>query len=288
MFWLWTLIAFAWIFVLLLSLRNRKQTSPSQSATRKYHYDKTIPKIIYTFWDSPVTLPPIVEKSISTWKKHCPDYEIRILDYENTKHMGIRHKDSHARYSDFVRLYVLEKTGGIWIDASVFLNKPVDDWLTHEHDYTGYNAMYHETDYRFPVVESWFMAAPKGSPFIRDWKNEFFRANDFDTIGDYVDDLLKKGVDDQKIGLIDNGHYLAVYLAAQYCQQNIGKYDLNLMSSDDDAYKHVMSTPLKWFGNEQAVNELCDNIKQYKKTTKMIKLTSEHRKYIDEDCISKL
>lgn len=291
---MWVLIAFAWIFVLLLSLRNRKGSPPPRSPSsspphQKDHYDKTVPKIIYTFWDSPDTLPPIVEKSISTWKKHCPDYEIRVLNYENTNHMGIKHKDSHARYSDFVRLYCLDETGGIWMDASVFLNRPIDDWLVHEYDYTGYYGEYHTSNKEWPVVESWFMAAPKGSPFIRDWKNEFFRANDFESMGEYADDLLEKGVDAQKFH--DNVNYLAVYLASQYCIQKLGHaYDLNLMSSDEDAIKYIIDNknPLMWLWGEPAVSDLCENLEKYKNTTRMIKITNVQRPHLTDECVSKL
>jgi hypothetical protein len=287
--WIWILIILAWLLVLAISIRNRRHPPhPPSTETNTHYYSKTIPKIIYTFWDSP-TLPHIVEKSIDTWKKFCPDYEVRILNYDNTSHMGIKHKDSHARYSDFARLYALEETGGIWMDASVFLNKPIDDWLTHDHDYTGYYGEYHTTVKEWPVVETWFMAAPKGSPFIKDWKNEFFRANEFDSMGEYVDDLLEKGVDAQNFH--DSVNYLAVYLANQYCIQKLGReYDLNLMNSDKDAMKYILesSHPLMWLWGEPAVNELCDNLEKYKETTRMIKITNVQRPHMKEECVSKL
>lgn len=289
--WIWILILFAWLVVLGISVRNRRRPPPQppSTETNTYYYSKEIPKIIYTFWDSyPENVPPIVEKSIDTWKKYCPGYDIRVLNYENTSHMGIRHKDSHARYADFVRLYVLEKTGGIWMDASVFLQKPLDDWLTYDYDYTGYYAEYNTDINEWPVVESWFMAAPKGSPFVRDWKNEFFRANEFETIGDYADDVLSKGVDTQRFGIVDNGHYLAIYLAEQYCVQKLErKYNLNLMSCDVDAFKYKVDTPMFWLWGLPSVNNLCDNIEEYK-NVKMVKISNDHRKYIDETCISKL
>lgn len=291
--WVWILIAFAWLFVLLLSIYNRKETPSKpkpQSEDVVGYYDKTIPKIIYTFWDSPESLPPIVEKSIDTWKKYCPDYEIRILDYENTKHMGIKHKDSHARYSDFVRLYVLAETGGIWIDASIFLQRPLDDWIKPGYDYTGYYAEFFDlTDLEFPVIESWFMAAPKGSPFIRDWKNEFFRSNEYETMSEYTDELTSKyDVDPQLLHF--NLPYLAIHMAAQYCVQKLGPYTLNLLSADKDALKHVMDSPFNWFMGLPVVENLCKNIDNYKTTTNMIKITSGHRSHLEprKSCVEQL
>lgn len=284
------IVVLLWVFVIVLSLINRKNKPKEPESTSVYTVPNQLPpKIIYTFWDSD-KLPLIVKASVETWKKHCPEYEIRILNYENTKHMGIRHRDSHARYADFVRLYCLDETGGIWIDASVFLQKPLDDWIVPGYDYTGYYSEYQTTKKDFPVVETWFMCAPKGSKFIADWKNEFFRANEFENMGEYTDDLLKRGVDPQNFDF--NVNYLAVYLAAQYCQQKLGPYNMNLSSSDKDAMRYILESkhPLMWLWGEPSVNELCDNLKQYKDTTKMIKITNVQRSSLvkKEDCVSKL
>ncbi len=285
-------IILAYIVVIVLSLLNRRWRRHKEPVKESVHLQKPNqlpPKIIYAFWDSD-EFPPIVKASIETWKRHCPEYEIRIMNYENTKHMNIRHRDSHARYSDFVRLWCLAETGGVWIDASVFLQRPIDDWLTPGYDYTGYYGEYNTTAKEFPVVETWFMAAPKGSKFINDWKNEFFRANDFDSMGDYVDDLLTRGIDSQNFDF--NVNYLAVYLAAQYCQQKLGPYDLNLMSSDKDGVKYIIDSkhPLMWLWGEPSVNELCENLKQYKETTNMIKITNVQRPHLEKNtsCVTKL
>ena len=38
-----------------------------------------IPKKIHYIWLGGKPLPKIAEKCIKSWKKHCPDYEIRIV-----------------------------------------------------------------------------------------------------------------------------------------------------------------------------------------------------------------
>lgn len=284
----WVFIALAYVVTVLISLFNRrKHKEPVKQSVHLTKPNQLPPKIIYTFWNSD-DLPHIVKKSIETWKTHCPDYEIRIMNYENTKHMGIRHRDSHARYSDFVRLYCLAETGGIWIDGSVFLQRPIDDWITPGYDYTGYYSEYQTK--KWPVVETWFIAAPRGSNFVQDWKNEFFRANDFETMGDYVDDLLARWVDPQDFGF--NVNYLAVYLAAQYCIQKLGPYELNLIDSDKDAAKHVIDNvnPIMWLWGKPAVDDLCEKIKERKETTNMIKITNVHRPHLEKnkECIKNL
>ena len=39
-----------------------------------------IPKVIHYIWLGGQPLPKIAEKCISSWKKYCPDYEIKRWD----------------------------------------------------------------------------------------------------------------------------------------------------------------------------------------------------------------
>ena len=90
-----------------------------------------IPNIIWAYWDNE-NLPEIVKICTESWKKHNPDYQIVILNNRTLKHylpnIDIssmpRSKDFPARFSDFVRIFILEKYGGIWIDASSICNQP--------------------------------------------------------------------------------------------------------------------------------------------------------------------
>ena len=79
-------------------------------------------------------------------------------------------------------------------------------------------------------------------------------------------------------------------MAAQYCIQKLGPYEpgLNLLSADKDALKHSISDPLKWIAPAVVVDELCENLKQYKETTNMIKITNLQRTHMNDDCATKL
>jgi hypothetical protein len=283
--WAWAQIVLAYVLVLVISLVNRtRRIKPRDPEPGSRVVSGSVPKIIYTFWDSQ-TIPPIVKACIDTWKRHCPDYEIRVMNYENTKHMEIRHRDSHARYSDFVRLHCLSETGGVWIDATVILQRPIDDEFIRggSYDYSGYVFSQNTTRQEFPVIESWFMVAPKGSRLVADWKHEFFRANEFDSMCDYVDDLLQRGVDKQRIR---REWYLAVYIACQYCVQNFGPYEnVYTVEAADDAMKYIIDTPflLRW------IPGVCGNnlVKNYETkgydSCRMIKLVSNDRQSITDE-----
>lgn len=285
----WTPIVLAYVLVLAISLVNRsRRIKPRDPEPGSREGGGEVPKIIYTFWDSP-KIPRIVQTCVDTWKKHCPGYEIRIMNYENTSHIPIKHRYPHARYADFVRLYCLAETGGIWIDATVILQRSIDDeFFVKGCDYAGYTLSRNTTRSDIPVIENWFMVAPKGSRLVADWKHEFFRANDFDSIGEYVDDLLQRGVDKQRIR---REWYFSCYLACQYCQQNFEPYEnLVLVEAADDALKYIMDVPLalRW------IPGVCGNnlVKNYETkgydSCRMIKLVSNDRQSITDEFLDNI
>lgn len=42
-------------------------------------------KQIFTFWEPKNKIPAYIQLCIKTWYKILPDYEIKILDYDNIK-----------------------------------------------------------------------------------------------------------------------------------------------------------------------------------------------------------
>lgn len=168
------------------------------------------------------------------------------------------------------------------MDASILLNRPLDSFLK-QGSFNGYYLNDWTENKNWPVVESWFFAAPKGDPFARDWKEEYFRANEFENMGDYVDDLITdKKVDTQAIhhSFI---HYLAMHIAAQYCVQKKGPYrDMNLVRAEDDALRYLAKND---WNVQESVEDLCKNMKP---DTNMIKFRNLERKYLTDDCVTKL
>ena len=229
-----------------------------------------IPKIIWTYWHTD-ELPEVVQKCIDSWKKHCPDHEIRVLHEKDTT--KYRHSDDFVqRHADFVRLDKLYEHGGIWMDASVFLNQSLD-WVHDDpRDFIGYKFDRNSRSGR-DYVENWFMAAPKGSKLISDWRNEFQRYNNYDTVDDYLKHEMK-GVD---LGdVIDTNYYLA-YAVVQKCMQKYGPYDVKLVQADSDGFKHLEDVGWDY---KKAADNFCDG--KYK-DTKMTKLTKGERDQVLEN-----
>lgn len=86
-------------------------------------------KKIFTFWEPSEKIPGYLKLCIKTWKKFLPDYEIEILDYGKVKmYIGdvlfskIISKDMKlATQSDAIRVAILQKYGGIWLDTDTII-----------------------------------------------------------------------------------------------------------------------------------------------------------------------
>lgn len=86
-----------------------------------------IPKIIHYCWFGGNPLPTDVKRCIESWKKMCPDYEIKRWDESNFDVNA--HPFTKAAYeakawafvSDYARLKVVCDNGGIYLDVDYFL-----------------------------------------------------------------------------------------------------------------------------------------------------------------------
>lgn len=95
-----------------------------------------IPKIIHYCWFGGRKLPALAEKCILSWKKYCPDYEIKEWNEQNFDINQILYVQQaytvgkYAFVSDYARFCVLEQYGGIYMDTDVELLCPLDDILS--------------------------------------------------------------------------------------------------------------------------------------------------------------
>lgn len=198
------------------------------------NFQSEIPKIIWTYWDG--ELSEFASECISTWYKTNPDWQVVILNKENLRdHLpdvdifSFKYADTPARTSDFIRLHVLAKHGGVWCDATSIIPKSLN-WIDPKYDYTGYR----KTNEGFKEIESWFFACKPGCDFVTKWRDEFTRMNSYDTLDDYIRDVESEGV---QISQIDDLPYLVIYVA---CQRVIPTVDTDKLFLIDvrDHQKH--------------------------------------------------
>lgn len=99
--------------------------------------EKKIPKIIHYCWFGPDELPQKSLDFIQTWKNKCPDYKIMfwnehtydVFSQEYTK--SAYNHEKWAFVSDYVRLAVLKKYGGIYLDTDVEVVRSLDKLLNN-------------------------------------------------------------------------------------------------------------------------------------------------------------
>lgn len=96
-----------------------------------------IPKIIHYCWFGGNPLSQEAEGFIASWKKYCPDFEIREWNESNfdiTCNAYVREAYEAKKWAfvtDYVRLWALDRYGGIYMDTDVELLKPIDRFLEH-------------------------------------------------------------------------------------------------------------------------------------------------------------
>lgn len=92
-----------------------------------------IPKVIHYCWFGGKPLPELAIKCINSWKKYCPDYEIKewnennfdicMCDYTKEAYKN----EKWAFVSDYARFWILYNYGGIYFDTDVELLAHIDD-----------------------------------------------------------------------------------------------------------------------------------------------------------------
>lgn len=82
-------------------------------------------------------MPDIVKKCVQSWKKYCPDYEIRQWDESNFDVTQNEYcyeayqAKKWAFVADYARLKVLEKYGGIYVDTDEEIIKDISPLLNY-------------------------------------------------------------------------------------------------------------------------------------------------------------
>lgn len=130
-----------------------------------------IPKKIHYCWFGGGELTSKAKKCIDSWKKYCPDYEIiewnednfDINQNEYTKMCYSEKK--YAFLSDYARLKVVYKNGGIYFDVDVEVIKNFDELL-------GNNAFFGFETKEFVNTGVGF-GAEKENPVVQTMINEY-------------------------------------------------------------------------------------------------------------------
>lgn len=137
--------------------------------------ESAVSRIIWSAWLQGLdNAPEMVNVCLESHQKHLPGYEFRVLDMENYRQwveLPEWVEEKYARgmipaalFSDVLRVAVLKRYGGVWMDASVlctgFGNQQLQkQWTEVENSRFAVFRYYRKGD-RYPSgLSNWFIAA---------------------------------------------------------------------------------------------------------------------------------
>ena len=251
---------------------------------------KEIPRTIWTYWDTD-HFPEIIQKSIDKIKQMNPGWEVNVLSPSNLKKylpdvdiFSFKFADTKPRQSDFVRLHILPKYGGIWCDASI-VPRTSFEWVINEQkarnvEFIGFYREAATTRPEYPVIESWFFACIEGCDFVSKLRDELEVMNTLEKESDYKENVKARGVDIQDIPQPD---YLNIYLSAQAVMQTQMTPSeiadkIYVMKSEDGPFKHSI---LNDWNEPKSMKWLCEQPKD--ELPSLIKIYGNERRAIEND-----
>lgn len=97
-----------------------------------------IPKVIHAFWFSKDRMPENYRMCLNSWKKYAPDFEIKIWNLDTYKPVSCLFFDqaisegNWAFASDYARVDLLRRYGGVYMDLDVEMIRPIDELLYND------------------------------------------------------------------------------------------------------------------------------------------------------------
>eukprot|EP00933_Yihiella_yeosuensis_P033684 TRINITY_DN27339_c0_g1_i1.p1 TRINITY_DN27339_c0_g1~~TRINITY_DN27339_c0_g1_i1.p1 ORF type:complete len:349 (+),score=55.74 TRINITY_DN27339_c0_g1_i1:109-1155(+) len=144
-------------------------------------------RTIWSYWaQGEDAMPDLFKLFVKTWKSQNPSWDVRVLDrstvfeYLSAADLPNRFQEllSAQSASDCVRLALLARYGGVWMDVSILLKRNLDEmfWTKIESDEADAACFYHpryglegfETQ---NFTESWLLATKSGNPFFLLWRD---------------------------------------------------------------------------------------------------------------------
>jgi len=121
--------------------------------------ETNLPKTIWFLWLQGINnMPLVVSKCYESWQRHHIGWEVifldetNIRDYVDLSTTGL----TNQAISDILRINILAKHGGVWVDATCFCTKCLDEWLP---DYMAAGFFTFNRPGPDRMISSWFMAS---------------------------------------------------------------------------------------------------------------------------------
>ena len=97
-----------------------------------------IPPRIHAVWVGGKEPPALIRRCMRSWRRHCPDYEIKLwteANFDLEAHPFAREAYKQKKWafvSDYIRAWALYHEGGIYLDTDNVLQRNLDHFRRHE------------------------------------------------------------------------------------------------------------------------------------------------------------
>jgi hypothetical protein len=130
-----------------------------------------IPKLIHVFWSGDRSW--FVDACISRMREVNPGWRvIEYSDFVEADHVEGFERLSIQAKTDWLRLCLVQRHGGVWLDATILCNHPIEESL----DVTEQRVVGFECPIGEGILENWAFGAVPNHPLILAWKAEFASA----------------------------------------------------------------------------------------------------------------
>ncbi|WP_158781639.1 glycosyltransferase family 32 protein [Pantoea sp. BAV 3049] len=242
-----------------------------------------IPKQIWMFWAGS-TLPSEIQAFVKKIARENPEYKLTVVNSVNLQQFlpGLQFTRSDmlvAHKSDYIRLELLYRYGGIWMDATTILNCSLDNFLSvnlnSRYDMVAFYRDVSTVDKNYPIIETWFMAAPPGNDFIKRWLHYFSPIMELGAV-EYFRQLKSRPDYEQVVQRITDPGYLILNIAQQLALREYNQYNFYLRKCEANAfyYQRLVS----WNAIQLSRMMMVDSVPET--LPPLIKLTGLERKFL--------
>ncbi|GAA3940773.1 capsular polysaccharide synthesis protein [Pseudoclavibacter caeni] len=126
---------------------------------------------VFSYWSAPDGhVPPLVRACLDRLRALHPDAVVltpaSVPDWVTLPGAVVdRLRERPAHYADFLRLSLLERHGGVWVDATCLLLRSIDEGLAEAGPQPGPSLLMPRWTDR--EISNWFIAATPGHPLVR-------------------------------------------------------------------------------------------------------------------------
>lgn len=159
------------------SLKGKGNLKAENYNPRYDTISKKVPKTIWVYWHCELDeAPEVVRMGFQSWVDMNPGWTVTFLTESNLETfieppLASRPRKIQWR-ADVIRLALLARYGGVWVDITSFCTKPLDHWLPLVME-SGFFAF--PDSYPGRLVNNAFLAAVPGEYLTSKWSRLMYR-----------------------------------------------------------------------------------------------------------------